>query len=85
MRALGTSTKNKEGKDILDFAVAFILLVANTFFRTRQYHLVTFTSAHHYRHIDFVLTRTKWWKLQSQYVYSVFRSKGLFGVCLDAT
>jgi hypothetical protein len=35
----GYGDRNKEGKDILDFAVAYALLVAKTFFRKRQSHL----------------------------------------------
>jgi hypothetical protein len=37
---------NQEGKDILDFVLADNLLVANTFFRKRQSHLVTFSGAY---------------------------------------
>ena len=47
---------NQEGRDILDFAIAYNLLVANTFSK-RQSHLVTFSSAQHSSQIDFVLTR----------------------------
>ena len=55
----GYGDRNQEGKDILDFAVAYDLLVANTFFRKRQSHLVTFSSAQHSSQIDFVLTRRR--------------------------
>jgi hypothetical protein len=53
----GYGDRNQEGKDILDFAVAYDLLVVSTFFRKRQSHLVTFSSSHHSSQIDFVLTR----------------------------
>ena len=44
---------------ILDFAVAFDLIIANTFFRKRESHLVTFSSRQHSSQIDFVLARRK--------------------------
>jgi hypothetical protein len=43
----GFGDRNQEGKDILDFAVAYDLLVANTFFRKSQSNLVTFSTAQH--------------------------------------
>ena len=55
----GYDDQNQEVKDILDFSVTYDLLVANTFFRKRQSHLVTFSSAQHSSQIDFVLTRRR--------------------------
>ncbi|AQK67535.1 Craniofacial development protein 2 [Zea mays] len=46
-----------QGEDILDFVVAYNLVIANTFFRKRDSHLVTFSSGHRSSQIDFVLTR----------------------------
>jgi hypothetical protein len=43
--------------NILDFVVAYNLVIANTFFRKRYSHLVTFSSGHRSSQIDFVLTR----------------------------
>ena len=43
----------------MDFAVAFDLMIGNTFFRKRESHLVTFSSGQHSSQIDFVLTRRK--------------------------
>ena len=37
-------SRNQEGKEVLDFAIAFDLMIANTFFHKRQSHLVTFSS-----------------------------------------
>ena len=37
-------SRNQEGEEVLDFAIAFDLMIANTFFRKRQSHLVTFSS-----------------------------------------
>ena len=45
--SFGLDDRNQEGKDILDFVVAYDLLVANTLFRKRLSHLVTFSSGQH--------------------------------------
>jgi hypothetical protein len=41
----------------LNFALAYDLIVANTLFRKRLSHLVTFSSGQHYSQIDFILVR----------------------------
>jgi hypothetical protein len=41
----------------LNFAQAYDLLIANTLFRKRESHLVTFRSGQHSSQIDFILTR----------------------------
>jgi hypothetical protein len=38
----GYDEQNQEGKDILNFAIAYDLMVANTFFRKKKSHLFTF-------------------------------------------
>ena len=43
----GYGSRNQEGEEVLDFAVAFDLMIANTFFRKRESHLVTFSSRQH--------------------------------------
>ena len=48
----GYGSRNQEGEEVLDFAIAYNLMVANTFFRK-----VTFCSGHHASQIDFILTR----------------------------
>jgi hypothetical protein len=48
-------SRNQE--DILDFAIVYNLVIANTFFKKRDSHLVTFSSGHCLIQIDFVLTR----------------------------
>jgi hypothetical protein len=53
----GYGSRNQEGEDILDFVVAYNLVIANTFFRKRDSHLVTFRSGHRSSQIDLVLTR----------------------------
>ena len=48
---------SRKGENILDFGVPYNLVIANTFFRKRDSHLVTFSSGHRSSQIDFVLTR----------------------------
>jgi hypothetical protein len=57
MGVLDIDEQNQEGEDILNFAIAYDLMVANTFFRKRKSHLITFSSGQHLSQIDFVLTR----------------------------
>ena len=57
--SFGYGSRNQEGEEVLDFAVAFDLMIANTFFRKRESHLVTFSSGQHSSQIDFVLTKRK--------------------------
>jgi tRNA(His) 5'-end guanylyltransferase len=53
----GYSSRNKEGEDVLNFALAYDLLIANTLFRKRESHLVTFHSRQYSSQIDFILAR----------------------------
>jgi hypothetical protein len=53
----GYGSRNQEGEGILNFALAYDLIVANTLFRKRVSHLVTFSSGQHCSQIDFILTR----------------------------
>jgi hypothetical protein len=55
----GYASRNQEGEGILNFALAYDLIVANTLFRKRVSHLVTFSSSQHCSQIDFILTRRK--------------------------
>jgi hypothetical protein len=48
---------NQEGEGILNFILAYDLIVANTLFRKRVSHLVTFISGQHFSQIDFILVR----------------------------
>jgi hypothetical protein len=50
-------SRNQEGECILNFALAYDLIIANTLFRKRVSHLVTFSSGQHCSQIDFILTR----------------------------
>jgi hypothetical protein len=49
-------SRNQEGVDILNFVLAYDLIVANTLFRKRVSHLVTFSSGQHCSQINFILT-----------------------------
>jgi hypothetical protein len=43
--SFGYGSRNQEGKSILNFALADDLIIANTLFRKRISHLVTFSSS----------------------------------------
>jgi hypothetical protein len=53
----GYGSRNQEREDVLNFALAYDLLIANTLFRKRESHLVTFHSGQHSSQIDFILAR----------------------------
>jgi hypothetical protein len=53
----GYWSRNQEGEGILNFALAYDLIVANTLFRKRLSHLVTFSSGQHCSQIDFIIAR----------------------------
>ena len=52
-------SRNQEEEEILDFTIAFDLMIANTLFCKRQSHLVNFSSGQYSNQIDFVLTRRR--------------------------
>ena len=51
----GFRDKNKAGMCILDFAVAYDLIIANTYFKKRDEHLITFKSRFNKSQINFFL------------------------------
>ena len=53
----GLGEINVEGKSILDFSSAFDLTIANTCFRKREEHLITYKSGVSCSKIDFFLIR----------------------------
>jgi hypothetical protein len=57
MGRFGCGSRNQEGEGILNFALAYDLIVANTLLRKRFFHLVTFSSGQHCSQIDFILMR----------------------------
>ena len=48
----GYGSRNQEGERVLDFVLAYDLFVANSCFRKRASHLVTFQSGPHCSQID---------------------------------
>ncbi|PWA53852.1 hypothetical protein CTI12_AA441410 [Artemisia annua] len=53
----GAGVRNDEGRSILEFATTHNLVVANSFFKKRDVHLITFQSGGHNTQIDFLLVR----------------------------
>jgi hypothetical protein len=53
----GYGSRNQEGEGILNFALVYDLIIANSLFRKRVSHLVTFSSGQHCSQIDFILVR----------------------------
>ena len=56
---------------MLNFALAYDLLIANTVFKKRESHLVTFRSGQHSSQIDFILVRREdtWDCLDSRVIH----------------
>jgi exonuclease III len=54
----GYGTRNEEGTKLLEFATAHDLVVANSMFKKRDEHLITFHSGGHRTQIDYFLIRT---------------------------
>nr|GEV85861.1 retrovirus-related Pol polyprotein LINE-1 [Tanacetum cinerariifolium] len=52
----GFGDRNEEGRTILEFATAHEMVVANSFFRKSEAHLITFQSGGHNTQIDYLLT-----------------------------
>ena len=50
-------SRSQVGEDVLNFALTYDLLIANTVFKKRESHLVTFRSGQHSSQIDFILAR----------------------------
>jgi hypothetical protein len=50
-------SRNQEGEGILNFVLAYDLIVVNTLFIKRVSHLITFSSGRHCSQIDFNLVR----------------------------
>ncbi|GJW85458.1 retrovirus-related pol polyprotein LINE-1 [Tanacetum coccineum] len=53
----GFGARNEEGHAILEFATAHDLVVANSFLKKRDAHLITFQSGGHNTQIDYLLVR----------------------------
>ncbi|GJV57818.1 retrovirus-related pol polyprotein LINE-1 [Tanacetum coccineum] len=57
LRGFGFGERNEEGRTILEFATAHDMVVANSFFKKSEAHLITFQSGGHYTQIDYLLVR----------------------------
>ncbi|KAI3874317.1 hypothetical protein MKX03_019465 [Papaver bracteatum] len=55
----GYGDKNQVGEEILNFALANDLMVANTFFKKKQSHIVTFSNGQNSSQINFFLARRR--------------------------
>jgi hypothetical protein len=55
--SFGYGNRKQEGEDILNFTLAYDLFIANTLFRKRVFHLLTFSSSQHCSQINFILAR----------------------------
>nr|GEX48332.1 retrovirus-related Pol polyprotein LINE-1 [Tanacetum cinerariifolium] len=53
----GFGDRNEEGCTVLEFATAHDLVVANSFFKKKDAHLITFQSGGHNTQIDYLLVR----------------------------
>ncbi|KAM1065762.1 hypothetical protein ACFX2B_021024 [Malus domestica] len=53
----GFGERNEDGEAILDFAMAYDLFLANTFFKKREEHVITYKSGSSKTQIDFLLMR----------------------------
>jgi hypothetical protein len=53
----GYRSRSQEGADVLNFALAYNLLIANTHFKKTESHLVMFRNGQHSSQIDFILDR----------------------------
>jgi hypothetical protein len=43
----GYGIRNQEGEDVLSFTLAYDMIIANTLFKKRESHLVSFSSGQH--------------------------------------
>jgi RNA recognition motif. (a.k.a. RRM, RBD, or RNP domain) len=55
----GYGNRNQEREDVLNFVVAYDLMIVNIFFRKKQSHLITLCNGQHSSQINFILTRRK--------------------------
>jgi hypothetical protein len=72
-KGFGYDEQNQVGEEILNFVVAHDLMVANTFFRNKISHLITFNNSKHSSKIDFVLTRREERPYCIDYIWRVCR------------
>ncbi|XP_049958244.1 craniofacial development protein 2-like [Schistocerca serialis cubense] len=56
----GYGKRNEEGKKIVEFAVAFDLVIMNTYFQRKREKLITYRSGENISQIDYILCRRKY-------------------------
>ena len=56
-RGHGFEERNEDGEAILDFAMAYDIFLANTFFKKREEHVINYKSGLSKTQIDFLLMR----------------------------
>ena len=59
----GFGERNTEGERILEFSAAHNLVVANSFFKKRLSHIITYSSGNCESQIDYFLVKKRDWKL----------------------
>lgn len=52
-------TRNEEGKDVLIFALAYDLVIASTYFKKRDSHIITYISGGNHSQINFILPKKR--------------------------
>jgi hypothetical protein len=78
MGVSGTKSRNQEMEGILNFALAYDLIIANAPFKKGTSHPVTFSNGEHYSQIDFILARR-------QDKHACLDCKVIPGECGDST
>ena len=53
--------RNESGENLLDFALAKELVIANSIFRKKDEHLITYKSGDHATQVDYFLVRKGDW------------------------
>ena len=53
----GLGARNESGENLLEFALAKELVIANSIFRKKDEHLTTYKSSGHATHVDYFLVR----------------------------
>ncbi|XP_057517882.1 uncharacterized protein LOC130798805 [Amaranthus tricolor] len=56
-KGFGLGARNKSGENLLEFALAKKLVIANLFFRKKDEHLITYKSIRHATQVDYFLVR----------------------------
>lgn len=74
-KGYGYGTKNDKGKVILEFSLAYDLMVVNIFFKKRYPYLVTYKSGGNHSQIDFIIKRR--WDIDRYKDYKIIPRKAM--------